>query len=126
EERGGLGRIAAEYFRHPERVVEANEPVGDDEAALRQVASRGRQADGGLQRRGVVVREIPDDRLVERLRLVEADDPAARANERVAAKAPVLDRLEQERRPAGGAQPEICRERGEEICGDDGRSVHVE
>ncbi len=47
-----------------ERVIEANERVGGDETALRQVAPGVRQRHGRLELRDVVVAEIPDDRLV--------------------------------------------------------------
>jgi hypothetical protein len=105
-------------------MVEANEDVGDDEAALGEVKACVRERDRGLELRGVVVRDVADHRLARRFRLVEVDDPRADADERVTAEASVLDRLEQERRVTGPAQAEVRPERGEEVGCDDGLHDH--
>jgi hypothetical protein len=81
-------------------VVEAEQDVGDEEDALRDVGTLRRQRHGRLERRHRVVAEVADDRLAERLRLLERDEPGSGADEAVAAEPPPLDRLEQER-PAG-------------------------
>ena len=51
---------------------------------------------GGLEPRDVVVAEVADDRRRLPLGLVDRDQPSAAADERVAAEAALLDRLEQE------------------------------
>ena len=75
----------------------------------------GGQRHGRLERRDVVVAQVADHGCVERLRLRERDEPRAAADEGVAAQASLVDRLEQERRAPVRAQPEVCRERGEEV-----------
>src|SRR5215510_11431950 len=72
----------------------------------------------------MVVAEVADDRRLERLGLLEAHDPRSVADERVPAQAPVLDRLEQERRTVLRAQPEVRPEGSDEIGGYDGGCVH--
>ena len=52
-------------------MVEAQEQVGDDEAALRQRGPGVRKGDGRLDPRDVVVAEVADDRLAARLGLLE-------------------------------------------------------
>ena len=88
-------------------VVEADERVADDEAALGEAAPVLRQRHGRLQPRDVVVGEVADDRQPELGRLVEADDPRAGAHPRVAAEPAALDRLEDEARRAGVAQAQV-------------------
>ena len=80
---------------------------------------------GRLELGGVVVAEVADDRRGLLLGLVERDDARAAADEGVAAEPALLDRLEQERRLAGGAQPEVRPERGDQVGGDDGGVVHA-
>ena len=63
-----LGRVAREHLGDRAAVVEADEHVGDDEPALGQPAAVVRQRHGRLELRDVVVAEVADDRLVERLR----------------------------------------------------------
>jgi hypothetical protein len=63
----------------------------------------------------VVVAEVADDRLVERLRLLEGDEAVAAADERVAAEPALLDGFEQERGPPALAQLQVRPERGDEI-----------
>src|SRR5207302_2753841 len=60
EEVCDLVRIPTENLRHPQPVVEADERVGDDEAALRQVAPVAGQGDRRLEPCGVVVTEVAD------------------------------------------------------------------
>ena len=98
-------------------MVEADERLDDDEAALGQAGTVGRHRHRRLERRGVVVREVADDGRVERLRLLERDDARAPADERVAPEPPALDRLEQEAASALAAQPEVRPERGDEVGG---------
>ena len=57
----------------------------------------------------------------ERLRLLEADEAGAGADEGVPAEAPSLDGLEQEAAALRAAQAEVRPERGEEIGGDGGK-----
>ena len=108
-------RVAAEHLGHPEPVVEADEHVGDDEAALGQVASLVRHRHGRLEPRRMLVAEVADDRLPARLRLLERDEARAAADERVAPEPALLDRLEQEARAPALAQPEVGPERGEQV-----------
>ncbi len=96
-----LGRIACEHLGRPSGVVEPHEHVGDDEPALRQPAAGVRQRHRRLELRDVVVAEVADDGLVERLGLLERDEAVAAADERVATEAPLLDGLEQEGGAAG-------------------------
>ncbi len=119
-----LDRVAAQDLGHPQDVVELDERVGDDEQALGKGRPGVGQRHGRLELRDVVVAEVADDGLVERLRLLEADDPRPVADERVPAHASVLDRLEQERGAVLGAQAEVGPERSDEICGYDGGCVH--
>jgi hypothetical protein len=72
----------------------------------------------------VVVGDVADDRLAERLGLLEVDDAGAGADERVAAEPTVLDGLEQERRASRSAQAQVRPERGEEVGCDDGLDDH--
>src|SRR5205823_2890432 len=58
------------------------------------------------------------------LRLLEADEPGAAAEEGVTAEPALLDRLEQERRGGPLAQAEVRAERRDEIGRDDGGRVH--
>src|SRR6266545_7393133 len=108
-------RVAAEHLRDAEHVIEADERVGDDEAALRQAWPVVRERHHRLQPRDVVVRHEADDGKRERLRLVEVDEPRPRADERAAAQASLLDRLEQERAAPAVAQAEVRPERGDEV-----------
>ncbi len=71
--------------------------LGDDEPALGQPSAVDGEPHGRLERRDVVVAEVADDRLGERLRLGERDEPVAAADERVAAEPALVDGLEQER-----------------------------
>jgi hypothetical protein len=102
-------------------VVEAEEDVRDDEAALRYVGPVLGKRDRALELRDVVVAEVADDRLPELLGLLERDDPLPAADERVAAEPSLVDRLEEKRRARGLAQPDVRRERSQEVgieCGD--------
>ena len=110
-----VGGVAAQHFRRPERVVEAHEHVRDDEARLREARPGVGDGDRRLDLRRVLVADVADDRLADRLRLVEVDDARAAADERIAAEPAALHRLEQERGAPVLAQAEVCPERGEEI-----------
>ena len=97
-------------------------------ATTNRLSGRGgagrRQRHGWLERGGVVVGEVADDRLGARLCFFERDELRAAADERVAAEPAVLDRLQQERCLALLAQPQVRPERGDEVGGDDGCRVH--
>ena len=112
--------IAAQHLGDAADVVEAQQHVGDDEAAQRQARAGVGQRHGRLELGDPVVADVADDRLVEPLGLVDADEPRAAADERVAPEPPLVDRLEQEARAAGLAQPEVGPERGEQIGVEDG------
>ncbi len=58
-------------------VVEAQEGVGDDEAALGRRRAVDREWNRRLELRDVVVAEVADDRRVERLRLLEGHEAIA-------------------------------------------------
>ena len=88
-------------------MVELDEGLGDHELALGKIWPRVGERNGRLEPRHVVVADEADDRLVERLRLLEPDDPRPVPDERVASEPPVLDGLEQERRALLRAQPEV-------------------
>jgi hypothetical protein len=91
--------VAADHLRSVEDMVEADEDVGDEEAALREAGALRRQLDGGLEPSRVVVGEVADDRLPAGLGLCEVTEVRAAADERVPAEPAALDGLEQE----GGA-----------------------
>ena len=110
-----LAGIAVEDLSDAAHVIEAHEHVGCDEAALRQTATRGRKRHGRLELRDEVVGEVADDRLGRAFGLLVGEEPGARADERVAAKASLFDRFEQEARAPALAQAEVCPEWGEEI-----------
>ena len=105
-------------------MVELDERLGDDEPALGQVGAGIRERDRRLELCHVLVAQVSDDGLVERLGLLEVDDPRPVAEERVPTEAAVLDRFEEERRSLLGAQPEIGPERSDEICGYDSGCIH--
>ncbi len=115
EQRRDLVGVAAEHLGDAADVVEADEHVGDDEAALRQPAPVVRHRHGRLERRDEVVAEVADDRLAAALGLLVGQEPRAAADERVAPEPALLDGLEQEARTAGGAQVQVGPERGEEV-----------
>ena len=121
EQRAQLVGVAAENLGEAARVVEAHQRVGDDEPALRQVGPVGGELHRRLERRDVVVGEVADDGRRRRLRLGEIDRARAAADERVPPEAPAFDRLEQERRFALAAQPDVRAERRDQVCWDDGR-----
>ena len=102
---------------HPARVVEADEDVGDDEAALGQVAAGVGQRHRRLELRDVVVADVADNRVAAGLCLRHVHEPRPAADERVAAEPPALDGLEQEARPACVAQLEVRAERRDQVSG---------
>ena len=55
-------------------MVEADERVGEDEAALREVRTRVRQRHARLERGSKVVAEVADDRLARDLGLLEGQE----------------------------------------------------
>ena len=121
---GDLVRVAGEHLRRACHVVDADQRVGDDEAALGQVGPRVRQPHGRLELGDVVVAEVADHGLRDALRLLERDDSPAAADERVPSEPPLLDRLEQEARRPGAAQSEIRPEGSDEIGRDCSGRVH--
>ncbi len=66
--------VARQHGGRAAAVVEADERVRDDEAALRHVGAGRGQRHSRLELRDVVVGEIADDGLVERFRLLDGDD----------------------------------------------------
>ena len=106
-------------------MVDADEHVRDDETALRQVGSVGRQRHGRLELRDVVVAEVAHDRILLLLCVVEGDETGAAADERVAAEPALLHRFEQERRRAEPAQAQVRAEGCDEVGRDVGGCVHV-
>ena len=117
---GDLVRVAGEHLGRAAAVVEADERLGDDEAALRELRAVGGERHRRLELRDVVVGEVADDRRVERLRLLEGDEPRAGADEGVAPEPALLDGLEQEARRRALAQAEVGAERGQQV----GRDAH--
>ena len=115
---GEPGRVAAQQLGDAARVVEAQQDVGDEEEALRHAGPVVRQRHRRLERRDRVVAEVADDRLAERLRLLERDEPGAGADEAVAPEPAALDRLEQERAARALAQREVRAERRQEVGWD--------
>ena len=107
-------------------MVEADEDVGDEEAALGQAGALRRKLDGRLQPRGVVVGEVADDRLAAGLGLGEVAEMRAGADERVSAETAALDRFEQERSAALAAQAQVRAEWGDEVGCDVGCDGHDE
>ena len=81
EPRCDLVAVTREDLRRAAAVVETDERLGDDEAALRQLRAVGGKLHRRLELRDVVVREVADDGRVERLRLLERDEPAPGAVE---------------------------------------------
>ena len=114
--------VAGEYFRRPARVVEPDERVDGDEPALRQLRPERRQRNGRLELCDMVVTEVPDDRHVEPVRLVEGQKPVAEPDEGVLPEAAVLDRFEQERGAPARAQAEVRGERREQVGVDERRA----
>jgi hypothetical protein len=96
-------------------VVEPDQRVGDEEAALREVRAVRRQLDRRLQRRCMVVAEVADDRLAAALGLREVHESRAEADEGVTPESPALHRLEEEARPPALAQPQVGPERGDQV-----------
>src|SRR2546421_29628 len=115
EQARGLRGVTDEHFRDTTRVVEADEQLGNDEAALRKAGPLVRESHRRLEPGDDVVAHEADDRPPERLGLLEADDPGAAADEGVAPEPASLDRFEQERSARAFAQPEVGPERGEEV-----------
>ena len=125
EHRRRLVRVAREHLGDPACVIEADEDVGDDEAALGQPAAVLRERNGRLELRDEVVREVPHDGLAGGLRVLVRDDARAAADERVAAEAAALHRLEQEARACLAAQVEVRAERRQEVGGEERGRDHV-
>ena len=72
---GDRGLIACQHLGRAAAVVEADQRLGDDEAALGQVGTVGGQRHRRFQLRDVVVGEVADDRHVQLFRLLEGDEP---------------------------------------------------
>ena len=107
-------------------MVEPNEDVRDEKAALRETGSGVRERHGRLEVRRVVVREVPHDRLPAGLGLREGADACPRPDERMAAEPPALHRLEQERGGADPAQAEVRTEGRDQVGGDVACRVHAD
>ena len=101
-------------------MVEADERLGDDEAALGEPVPLVGHRHRRLELRDVVVREVADDGQSERLGLLERHEPRPGAHPGRPAEPPALDGLEEEAGAAHSAQAEVRPERGEEV-GRDGR-----
>src|SRR5439155_23100940 len=89
-----------------------------DETALIEARALHGERHRRLEARDDVVAEVADDRLPERLGLVEADEPRAATDERVPPEAPTLHRLEEKHRRGALPQAEVGPERSEEVGGD--------
>ena len=105
-------------------MVEADERLRDDEAALGEVGAVLGERHRRLQLRDVVVGEVADDGSVQLFRLLEGDEPRAGADEGVAAEPSLLDRLEQEARRGAFAQPQVRPEGSQQVGGDVGVCCH--
>ena len=113
-----LTRIPREHLGGPGPVVEADEGLRDDQAAVREAVAVRRKLDRRLERRDVVVREIADHRQPQRLCLLERHEPRPGAHPRGTSEPAALDGLQQE---AGGphpAQAEVGPEGSEEVGRD--------
>ena len=80
EARGELVSVACQGLCDARRVVEADEPVGDHEAAFWEIRACVRKRHCRLEPRDVVVAEVADHRPARgdlRLRLRERDEPRA-------------------------------------------------
>ena len=102
-------------------MIEPDERLGDQEAALRERRAVLGKRDRRLEHGGVVVREVADDGRTQVLGLLEVDQPGARADERVATEPPSLDRLQEEASVGSRTESEVRAERSDEI-GVDGAS----
>ena len=81
EECGDLVRIPGKHLRQPEHMVEADQRVGDDEAAFGEVRALVGKLHGRLERGGVVVAEVADDRHADLLGAGEIHEPRAEPDE---------------------------------------------
>ena len=118
-----VGRVAVDDVGGAGDVVEPEEDVGDHEPALGDVRALLGQVHGRLELRDVVVAQVADDGCIDRLRLVEGDEPVAAADKGMAAEPTLVDRLEQERGSPVSAQAKVRRERRQEV-GIEVRSCH--
>ena len=108
-----------EHLGHAADVVEADERVGDDEAALGKPGPSAGSGTVGSSCRDVVVGEVADDaarRAPPPPRSVTSREPEP--TKRVAAEPPLLDRLEQEARRGARAQAQVRAERGDQVGRD--------
>ena len=125
--RGHVRRVARQHLGDARGVVEADERVGDDEAALGQArarppaAARSARARRRGRSRGSRRRAARGDLV---LGLVERHQARARADEAVPSEAALLDRLEQEAGARARAQPQVGPERGDQIGVDVGACGH--
>src|SRR6478609_1045371 len=86
--------LATQQLGYAARVVEAEQDIRDEKAALGHAGTLLGQRHRRLEHRDGVVAEIADDRFTEGLRFREGDEPRAGADEAVPAEPPALDRLE--------------------------------
>src|SRR6266550_195267 len=121
-----LLRISTDHLRRAENVVEADQDVRDEETALRQAGAVGRQWDGRLEARCIVVGQVADDGLAARFGFREITEVRAAADERVAAETSAFDGLEQESGAALAAKPQVGAERCDEVGCDVGCDGHDE
>src|SRR3954451_16827055 len=75
EQPGRFAAAADQPLGHAARVVEADEQLRHDEAALREAWPVLRERNGGLEAGDDVVADVADDRASERLGLREIDYP---------------------------------------------------
>ena len=121
EARPDLGRVSGEDLRDARTVIEPDERLGDHESALGERRPLLGERNRRLEHRGMVVCEVADDGRVQPLRLLEVDQPGARADERVATEPASLDRLQEEASAGSSTESEVRAERSDEI-GVDGAS----
>ena len=126
EPSGDLLRIAGQHLGGAGAVVEADERLADDEAALgeaaalRPAAARSARAVPRGRTRGSRRSAAPSSAASSKSTM-----PRAGAHPRVPAQPPALDRLEDEARAPRVAQAQVGAERGEEVGVDRGRHADV-
>src|SRR6266542_2960946 len=105
-------------------MVEADQHVGNEEAALRQTCALVGERHGRLEPRAMVVGKVADDGLAAGFRLCEVAKVGAAADERMPAQAAALDGFQQEGAAAVTAESQVGAEWCDEV--DVGGDGHVE